>query len=213
MFLKYIKNPKNMLFLKKKKACLPMRKGFSLLEVIISVFIFSLMMVTISMTFASLFKSYKNTKAIQTNLENAQFAMNTMAKSLRTSSIVIPLTSGLATTVKFFNYSDNNCISYTFNNSTHSLKVASATNTNSALDSVGKVAWCKTATLSTPSSIMPDTVGNVVFNVTPSSVGPPKVMGKVTISMKVCANTTCSVSQDKAIIQSSVSLRDYNAVD
>ena len=66
------------LFLKKER-------GFSFLEIMVSVFIFSLMMTTISITFSNLFKNYRNSRAIQTNLENAQFIINSMAKSLRTS--------------------------------------------------------------------------------------------------------------------------------
>jgi len=190
------------------------KKGFSLLEVMISIFIFSIMMVSVSMTFASLFKNYKNTKKIQQNLENAQFAMNTMAKSLRTSSIT-PVVSGNVQTVRFFNYSaaSENCVAYSFNSGTRSLRISSAT-IDPAQPTSTKISQCGSAPLTAHPDIISGTVDSVNFNVTVSSAGPtpPKAMGKVTISMKVCASAACPASQDKATIQSSVSLRDYSAI-
>jgi prepilin-type N-terminal cleavage/methylation domain-containing protein len=200
MLLKCIKNPNSILFSKKK--------GFSFLEIMISIFIFSLMMTTISVTFASLFENYRNSRAIQMNLENAQFIMNTMAKSLRTSSVI----SNTASSIKFYNYSDSNCFSYKFED--NSLQVASVSIDNISYPTVEeRKAQCSSALL-TYSNILTN-VNDANFSVIQSSEGIPNVMGKVTVSIDVCANSgsECSESvHDRARIQSSVSLRDYSSV-
>lgn len=200
MLLKCIKNPNGILFSKKR--------GFSFLEIMISIFIFSLMMTTISITFASLFENYRNSRAIQMNLENAQFIINTMAKSLRTSSIISNTTSS----IRFYNYSDNNCFSYKFED--NSLQVASMSISNITYPIVEeRKAQCGSASL-TYSNILTN-VNDAKFSVIQSSEGTPNIMGKVTISIDVCANSgsECSESvHDKARIQSSVSLRDYSSV-
>ncbi len=200
MLLKCIKNPNSILFSKKR--------GFSFLEIMISIFIFSLMMTTISITFASLFENYRNSRAIQMNLENAQFIINTMAKSLRTSSVL----SSTASSIKFYNYSDSNCFSYKFED--NSLQVASVSISNVSYPTVEeRKAQCSSASL-TYSNILTN-VNDANFSVIQSSEGTPNVMGKVTVSIDVCANSgsECSESvHDRARIQSSVSLRDYSSV-
>lgn len=200
MLSKCIKNPNSIFFSKKR--------GFSFLEIMISILIFSLMMTTISITFASLFKGYRNSKAIQMNLENAQFIMNTMAKSLRTSSVI----SSTVSSIKFYNYSDSNCFSYKFEN--NSLQVASASISSVSYPTVEeRKARCSSVSL-TYSNILTK-VNDVNFSVIQSSEGTPNVMGKVTVSIDVCANSGSGCSglvHDRARIQSSVSLRDYSSV-
>jgi len=207
MFFKYIKNLNGRLFQKKKK-------GFSFLEVMISIFIFILMMTTISMAFANLFNNYKKAKVIQRNLEDAQFAMNSMAKALRVSSVIIPSSSGTVSSMKFFNYSDSSCASYRFQD--NSLQVASDvySGTDSTLEA--KKTWCEDeADLSDYSNLTSSFINGIIFDVVPSSQGTastPSVMGKVTILMEVCASSGCPESQDKVRIQTSVSLRDYSTI-
>ncbi|MEA3323384.1 MAG: prepilin-type N-terminal cleavage/methylation domain-containing protein, partial [Patescibacteria group bacterium] len=64
------------------------KKGFTLIEVIVSIFIFAIMMTSISGIFARQISSYKQTRIMANDLENAQFALNYVAKTLRTSSII-----------------------------------------------------------------------------------------------------------------------------
>ncbi len=64
------------------------KKGFTLVEVIVSIFIFAIMMTSISGIFARQISSYKKTRIMANDLENAQFALNYVAKTLRTSSII-----------------------------------------------------------------------------------------------------------------------------
>lgn len=189
------------LFLKKER-------GFSFLEIMVSVFIFSLMMTTISITFSNLFKNYRNSRAIQTNLENAQFIINSMAKSLRTSSIV----SSTSSSIKFYNYSDGNCFSYKFED--NSLQVASVSISSEDYPTVElRKEQCDSALLAYSDVL--SNVNDVNFEIIPSSQGTPNIMGKVTILIDVCAvpGSECSESvHDRSKIQSSVSLRDYSSV-
>jgi prepilin-type N-terminal cleavage/methylation domain-containing protein len=64
------------------------KKGFTLVEMMVSIFVFIIIMVAIVDIFARQINSYKYANNLQTNVENAQFALNYMAKTLRTSSIL-----------------------------------------------------------------------------------------------------------------------------
>ena len=95
------------------------KQGFSLVEVIISVFIFSLAMVLLTGSFASFFKNYANQKKLQKNFENAQYVTNLMAKTIRTSHVFLPtfVTPGIpfslsSRTLNIYDYSQGKCISY-----------------------------------------------------------------------------------------------------
>jgi type II secretory pathway pseudopilin PulG len=204
MILKCVKNPNSSFFNGKKK-------GFSFLEVMLSVFIFSLMMTTVSITFANLFKNYTKAKAIQINLENSQFAMNSMAKSLRTSS-VLPSTDS---TIKFFNYSDNKCTAYQHDEEDASLQIASVLiPIDDPLIQTGeqKIEACNGETLSVFSDVISSNVSDVKFDYIPSSEGSENIIGKVTISVEVCPTAGCiGPAEDNVRIQSSVSLRDYTS--
>ncbi len=65
-----------------------MKKGFTLIEMMVSVFIFALMMTAIASVFASQIRAYKNAHTLQGDLENAQFALNYISKTLRTASLI-----------------------------------------------------------------------------------------------------------------------------
>jgi len=131
---------------------------------------------------------------------------------LRTSSIILPSTPGVVSNMRFLNYSDSSCVSYKFED--NSLQISSAyidPATYPTLDS--RKVRCGALSLASYTKIIPSNVSNVFFDIVPSSQGTPNVMGKVTVSIEVCASANCSGSlQDRARIQSSVSLRDYNTV-
>jgi len=64
------------------------QKGFTLVEMMVSVFIFALIMASIAGIFGRQISSYKKTRIMANDLENAQFAINYISKTLRTSSII-----------------------------------------------------------------------------------------------------------------------------
>lgn len=176
-------------------------KGFTFLEVIVAVFIFALMMVAATAIFAKAMKAYSNTKVIQRDMESAQYAMNLMAKTIRTSSVIVP--SPPPTTVTrlvIYDYSQGKCIEFKFEtNKLVTRSIATSGTNKSNCDS-----------LISGSGSANDLVGTYTtgrFSVIPSEIG---TVGRVTISMEVCPATGCSgIERDKAIIQSTVSLRDY----
>ncbi|MFA5986221.1 MAG: prepilin-type N-terminal cleavage/methylation domain-containing protein [Parcubacteria group bacterium] len=64
------------------------KKGFTLIELMVSIFIFLIIMTAIVGIFARQIQAYRNARVSQNDLENAQFAMNYMAKTLRTATVL-----------------------------------------------------------------------------------------------------------------------------
>jgi len=172
-----------------KTAC----RGYTLIEVLVALFVFLIIMTELSQTFTQSFASYKRTKAVQRDVANSQFALNLMAKELRTSSIV----SSTASKVKFYDYSQGECIEYRINAS--ALQVAKA----AAVD----LADCVATTLGSYDAVTTGTVTGG-FVVTPSSdVSGSKVVGKITVSLEISEGPDHTAS-----IQTTSSLRDYGYV-
>lgn len=163
-------------------------RGFTLTEILVSMFVFSIMMVSVSQISSTTFFGYRNTRAIQRDIENAQFAMNVMAKELRTSSVVSA--AGTQTSVKFFDYSQEKCFQYRI--VSERLEVDSA-------DDVDADA-CRNRTFST---FLPVSTGVIAgsFRVTPSTAG---VVGKVTMFLDISEGPS-----HHARIQTTVSLRNF----
>ncbi len=70
------------------------QRGFTLIEMMVSIFIFLLVMTAIVQIFAQQIRAYGRSRTVQGDLENAQFAMNYIAKTARTASVLGSLTSG-----------------------------------------------------------------------------------------------------------------------
>jgi len=181
--------------LAKAKAKRVGRQGFTLIEVIVAVFIFALMASAASGVFVKMIQSYRYAKVAQKDLESAQYAMNLMAKTLRTSSVDDSGALPAPSSILIYDYSQGKCIEYAFDSLHHRVYSQEAVPAD-----FNSVADCLAAgPYSTPSTIAENVDGK--FDYTASSDG--VAMGKVTISM-----TVSSGSKDTNI-QSSVSLRDY----
>lgn len=186
------------------------KKGFSFLEVIVAVFIFSLIMTVVAGTFANFTASYRNTRAIQKDLENAQYAINLIAKVIRTSNVIKcdggSCSTANYTSISIFDNSQDKCIVYRINN--HELQASSASPGTS-----GDGNTC--AFSESYSAITTGYIETGKFYVVPSAAG--SVSGRITISFSICqpdsSSASCSTSlDDKARIQTSVSLRNYQEV-
>lgn len=174
------------------------RRGFTLIEVLVSLFIFSIMMVSVSQTFAQAFSGYRNTKAIERDLANAQFALGIIGKELRTGSVVNPTGSNQNSQfVQFFDHSQDKCIRYRINNS--NFEVASA--------AAADVPACATLTLASFTVISTGTVTGS-FRVTSSATvgGPPTRVGKVVIAFDIAEGT------HHAYLQTTAALRDFGNI-
>lgn len=187
------------------------KKGFSFIEIIIAIFIFSLMMISVAGIFSNSFGGYRSARVIQKDLEDAQFIMNQMAKILRTSSISNP-GSLPASSIIVFDYSQNKCFKYQ-RTSDKKISIGSVdpplveTPPSSARIEFEKdtAAWCKDKSFSLEPMAAFHIENTAPFYVISSSDGE---LGKVTISLSICQNAS-SCSKDQINIQSSVSLRDY----
>lgn len=174
------------------------RRGFTLVEVTVSLAIFSLVMAAVSEIFASAFTGYQTARTAQKDMEAAQFAMNTLAKELRTSSI----TNYGASYIKFFDYSREKCVRYEFSSNSLQMKQQTMTDFDT----------CSTTGIS--GTVTPMTTGTVSgsFDAIPSTKIPAGSVGKVTISIDVCDRDCGSPDAHHARIQSTSSLRDYGYI-
>jgi len=174
-----------------KATRLQSKRGFTLLEVIVALFVFSVAMVAVTGIFVSFFKANTQTKTTQKALEDANQAINIMTKMIRTSSVSL---SG--NVLKFYEYSDDGtpdkCRAFRFDAGTSRIQYAAPASASDAATCFGLTPGGYANIIDTP------VTGS--FFVTPSAGPPAPVVGKVTILM------TAGGKQ----IQSSVSLRDYS---
>lgn len=195
------------------KIQLRFEKGVTFVEVIVSIAIFAAVVASAGASFVTSIQSKKNIEISRGNYEKAQFSMNLVGKSLRTSSVVDPSTADdLVNEIKIFDYSQDLCIQYRFNTSSHMLESASAFMEDPFTVGNTKKSQCVNKNFDESDfKAMTNVYTAGSFRVVPTieSVA-PKNRGMVTISMKVCPNADrCLRSSEYTIIQTTVSLRDY----
>ncbi len=87
-------------------------RGFSLIEVLVSIAIFAIIMTATVNIFGHTVQNYHYERASQEALEDAQFAMNRIAKSLRTSSVQHIGTNGQSIIIYDYSRSGGACVRY-----------------------------------------------------------------------------------------------------
>lgn len=177
--------------------------GFTLIEVIVSLSAFTIIMLGVVAIFGSAFVSYRETRNLQHNLESAQFTMNTMAKELRTSSVLSSSGAGSNIDIRFFDYSQDKCIRYSVgSNKLYKQSVAVA-----GSDPNARRGNCTAAAVGGVSAQV--LVEDVVESSTSSVLSDhsPRKVGKVTMRLRIGNDSR------NQTIQSSVSLRDFNFID
>lgn len=169
-------------------------RGFSLIEVLVSLFVFTLVMVAASQIFTQSFNGYRYAKSLQRDIENAQYLSGILSKELRTATIVDPndLTDN-AQSIQFYEHSQGLCIQYRISGGT--LQVARE---NSSGPST-----CNGASLSSFTVVSSGTISGG-FDVIPSSAS-PRTVGRVTLALRI------SEGAHSEVIQSTVSLRDFGS--
>jgi prepilin-type N-terminal cleavage/methylation domain-containing protein len=179
--------------IKKKKY-----KGFSLMEMLITVFIFSLITVTAIAAFTRVFTAREKIRQAQLNLENVRSAMELMAKTMRMSSNLSGTNPATGSYQSIYLYNTSlNCISYRFNGG--QLQQASASG------AVAVPSDCDSSKFNN-GDYSPMTDINVTgsfYVVKTDIISNPKVIGKATISVTV---------DNKDHLQTSVSFRDYEDI-
>ncbi|MDO8240728.1 MAG: prepilin-type N-terminal cleavage/methylation domain-containing protein [Candidatus Moranbacteria bacterium] len=179
-------------------------KGFSLMEMIVAIFVFSLLMTTMVSTFVSVVSVRKKARMLQQDTENARFAIEQMSKTLRTSTVLNPIDRTPVQNLQFFDYSRNSCLEYNF--SSPKLQSRAGTWTNSGTPEVTPI--CNFS--SSYSDMISGSLNSANFFVVKSASVP---VARVTISLHICYNNVCTgEAGDEVAIQSAVSLRDYQEV-
>ena len=171
-------------------------KGFTLVEMLVSLFIFSIVATIVIASFVQMVKVRQETKTIQQDMEDARTAMELMAKNIRMSSKV----SSSGSAIYMFNNSQGECISYEISGG--AIKQSAMT-----VPAGSDGSYCVSNNFN-PNSYVSISSSDIVspssFSVTSTSL---TEMGKVTMEF------TVQNGSDKENIQTTVSLRDYAEVD
>jgi len=177
--------------------------GFSLLEVVLAVFIFSLIAVGITTYFANITLANQNTKRLQQNLEDTRFAMNRIAKVLRTSVVINPNVQ----TIRVYDYSQSSCIEYAFSSGGMNERIAAL-----PVGTVNEKVWCATGNPSFSAwSALVSASGNAVFEgrffvVSSEDTSPNERAGRVVMNARI------QRGNNESTMQTTVSLRNYEEV-
>lgn len=165
-----------------------------------SLFVFLIIMLALSSTFTQSFSGYRNTRAVQKDVENAQFALNLMAKELRTSTVV----SFTVSTVKFYDYSQGVCFEYKIANNQLAVSKRTVNYTGKPAD-LDPFSECSGSLGNFTILVQAgDLSGNfVVIRSDPN----PKKVGKITTSLQISEGP-----KHTANVQTTSSLRDYGYV-
>ncbi len=164
-------------------------KGFSLVETLIAVAIFSFAIVMLTGVFANFLKNYASTKKTQKNFEDAQFIVNTIAKTLRTSTIKDP---SFTPNLDVLDHSRNVCVRYAYDGATKKILTGSTA-------AVGDVCDLSSVALTDLTS------ANIASAKIISIPSAGAVKGKVFVSFNIAA--AGEAAGNEAILQTTISLR------
>ncbi|HRY82360.1 MAG TPA: prepilin-type N-terminal cleavage/methylation domain-containing protein [Candidatus Moranbacteria bacterium] len=166
-------------------------KGFSLLEMLISIFIFSLIIITSVSIFAASASARQKSRKIQKNMEDARTALDLMAKNMRMSTELNTSNGTDEDTTIYMNNSSQGCISYKFES--NKLQIGYT----------GGSSDCSNALLyPSYNDIMESDVSGKFYVKTTLITEGSKRVGRATISLTV----------DGINLETSVSFRDYNEI-
>lgn len=179
-------------------------RGLSIIELLIAVFIFTLIITAATSTFTNTFSVWKKTRQAQIGLENARTALETIGKSIRMSNRLKYDGLGM---LSMFNNSQNKCIKYYFNISGGQIVSYKCTPSNNAITDSSYDCTANACDIGSNygnPEILIASGATVDFDVsqTDTDTSNPKV-GKATMSISVGSG-----AQQKHI-QTTVSFRDY----
>lgn len=189
------------------------RKGFTLIEVLVSTFIFVIIVSGVIIIFSRQSASFNHLREQHRNIENAQFALNYMAKILRTSGVAA-VTDGVSSvpnsgqTLYVYNFSQpESCFRFSTRGGT--ISVTQATPNGRSVPS------CMEDSRYDVDDEVDLTTGFVsgffvareTLREDPDTAINEMQMGLITMSLRVQDSATSSGKP--TVLQTSVSLRDY----
>jgi prepilin-type N-terminal cleavage/methylation domain-containing protein len=192
---------------KRKKQTNKQKSGYTLVEVAISVLLFSIVMVIVMGVTANIVVVKNRIQSSAQNLEDARFAMETMAKTLRGSVIFScndgedpDCTASSINSIETYDYSQGKCIRYKFNPIKKIIYSYVGT---------GDSAGCVFSSSAQVSMVNENSlIESLKVNVEKTS---STAVGKVTIFLEVCSKYNkgecVSEKSDNFPIQTTVSLR------
>lgn len=184
------------------------KKGFSLVEMLITVFVSTLIILSVVATFAGVMRSRKKARDIQQNMENARSAMDLMAKTIRMSSKVSTNPSN-PIVVYMYNNSTGQCVSFIRRSGVGQIEMGTQRALSITDKSDSKYRNCRPGVVgdydySPITSLNENSKPVLLFEVTQSDVNSTlSIIGKATIL----------VSLNDINLQTSVSFRDYGDFD
>lgn len=187
-------------------------KGFTLLETMVAIFVFTVLITMLSGSFLNFHKIILTQRSNQRNLENAQLALNLMEKTIRSSVVyqnntsggVITLPSGNVQAFDFtanhpldlFDNSQNTCVQYSFDSTSHKMKIATKSGaTITTLADCGDFSWA------VPVEFSDAIIENVSGSGWPTISG---AIGRVTVALSV----KDTVQNTHMMVQMTASLRN-----
>lgn len=198
--VKIIKLDHSIMFLQNKKS----NKGFSLVELLVAMTIFVLIALMIMETFFSVMENRRKVRAVEQDVEDARYAMELMAKTVRMSSVFYSSVGS----IEFYDYSQAGCYRYRMNNGRIIKDGPGIAEQTTTADEKLKVTNCSFNGSENSARITGDgVVHSLSFDVIESDAN---TMGQATMAMQICAEDNCE--QDSVIIQDTVSLRDYTNI-
>lgn len=188
------------------------RKGFSLIEMMLAVLIFSLVMTATMSVFVSVIKVKSRAKDAQRNMEDAKYALELMSKTLRTSTIIScnnidkdQCGNSIVNSIEVYDYSQNLCVRYLYNTGTDKLSWGTRDAGASGVDG------CNPA----PAAVNALTGSFITYWRVVAKPSDATTVGQVTITLQMCSKSgaTCAgTNVDTFTAQTTVSLRDYKEV-
>lgn len=192
------------------------RKGVSLIEILVTMFIFVLIMISSVAAFSTFFKARKTSREVQRGLEESRAALETMAKNIRMSSKLTAYdgsgnpkpSGGDCLRITMFNNTQRQCIVYEFSGGKLRGKFVSAATvgTPPKEDPDSCASQIGTAPLTPDDNMINEGTVNGSFNIVPTapviSINDGKI-GKATMKIDVISGSVASY------IQTTVSFRDF----
>jgi prepilin-type N-terminal cleavage/methylation domain-containing protein len=175
------------------------RKGFSLIELMVAMFIFGLVMVAMVAVSVAGFRSYGKSKAIKAVTEDVGFAINSIAKDARMGKIESDDSpSSRSLSLKLSRNADQAKICYVVSSSQlQSCDIDCASN-------------CKSIVDLSASSMVFDTTTSGFRNQKTDLASATKIRGWVEINLNIASP---SMEKDSIYVQTIVSSRDYGWED